>query len=64
MSKAKSLIVACAVLVAAIGAIAVPANAQPMMMHRHHGMMMHHHHPMMMHRHPMMMRHHMMHRHM
>ena len=52
--KAKSLIAACAVLTAVLGAAVAPAEARPMMMHHHH-MMMHRHHPMMM-------RHHMMHR--
>ena len=62
--KTKTLIAACAVLAATLGAAVAPAEARPMMMHHHHHMM---HHRMMHHRHPMMHRmmhhrHHMMHR--
>lgn len=58
--KIKTLVAACAVLAATLGAAVAPAEAQPMMMHHHHHMMMRHHmHPMMHHRmmHHMMMRH-------
>lgn len=56
MTKAKTLIAACAVLAATLGTAVAPADARPMMRMHHHHMMMRHpmmHRGMMM-RHPMM----------